>query len=179
MSSFFNHSEIQFWDCWLASIDKPVLDDIFQRYSDTPSEVRDTDLEILKTFILKIYDKRSSSETSLTDYRLQQFSSIPNSNLRLLPSSLSGLVQHTKRACIQAGWIWCEGFSNVDIQDPNNWGWTLVDDKYVPKWKVVDDLKNVLNVIRTCTSAKKSVPKLRLYKTCNEMFTILWVQNEL
>ena len=113
VSSFFNHSKIQFWDCWLASIDKPILDDIFQRYSDTPSEVRDTDLEILKTFILKIYGKRSSSETSLTDYRLQQFSSMPNSTLRLLPPSLSGLVQHTKRACIQAGWIWREGISNV------------------------------------------------------------------
>ena len=147
--------KVQFWDCWLASIDKPILDDVFQRFSDTPSEVRDSDLEILKTFIIKVYDKRSITETSLTDYRLQQFSSMSNSNLRLLPLSLPGLVQHTKRACIQAWWIWCGGVSNVDIQDPNNWGWILVDDRHVPTWQVVDELKDVLNVIRTCTCTKK------------------------
>ena len=53
VSSFFNHSKVQFLGCWLASIDKPILDDVFQRFSDTPSEVRDSDLKILKTFIFK------------------------------------------------------------------------------------------------------------------------------
>ena len=45
-----------------------------------------------------------------------------------------GLLQHTKRACLQAGWLWYEGLSNVNTQDPENWGWTFVDKKYVPKW---------------------------------------------
>ena len=82
------------------------------------------------------------------------FNANPNSNLRLIPFSRNGLRKHTKRACLQSGWLWKEGEKQViSSQSPLEWEWEMKNDKFVPNWQSGEILKTVVNVTRTCSSS--------------------------
>ena len=80
------------------------------------------------------------------------FNANPNSNLRLIPFSRNGLRKHTKRACLQSGWLWKEGEKQViSSQSPLEWEWKMKKDKFVPTWQSDEILTTVENVTRTCS----------------------------
>ena len=75
---------------------------------------------ILEQFVIEIYSvSKSFKYTSLGEMRRQKFTSTDN-NLRHLPPSRDVLLQHAKRACYQAGYLWRETISTVEL--PNNLG---------------------------------------------------------
>ena len=111
--------------------------------------------------------------------RTDQLISTPNVNLRALVPSQSGILQHIKRACIQAGYLWklCE--LEVTIPDPIEWGWkSLPDGSFVPRWQdeaVIDGI--IKPVISTCAcskgvcsmcSCKKSGVKCLVFCKCDK-----------
>ena len=53
--------------------------------------------------------------------KMDAFNATPDSNLRSIPFSKKGLKEHTKRACLQSGWLWKEGEKSVASQDPLEW----------------------------------------------------------
>ena len=58
---------------------------------------------------------------------------MPNVNLRMLVPSPSGILQHIKRACIQASYFWKLSEIETNIADPTEWGWQpLPDGLFVP-----------------------------------------------
>ena len=104
---------------------------------------------------------------NLDSERMKHFMRLADPNLRCLPVSRKGLLEHTRRACLQAGWLWREGLSNVNAQDPTNWGWIRMDDKLVPKWQTLEDYIDVYNVIQVCSNCKKALCKKCKCKTNN------------
>ena len=58
-------------------------------------------------------------------------------NPRNLILSRKGLLEHTRRAALQAGWIWKDCEFNVPNQCPTNWGWckNVIDGNFLPKWQ--------------------------------------------
>ena len=58
------------------------------------------------------------SESSLGAERLNKFQKSTDDDLRKLPPSSEALLQHTKRACYQAGYLWQECESDLDLPDP-------------------------------------------------------------
>ena len=51
---------------------------------------------------------------------MNQFSKCTSFNVRNLILSQKGLLEHNKRAALQAGWIWKECEFNVPNQCPTN-----------------------------------------------------------
>ena len=54
--------------------------------------------------------------------KMDAFNATPDSNLRSIPFSKKGLKEHTKRACLQSGWLWKEGEKSVALQHLLQWG---------------------------------------------------------
>ena len=69
---------------------------------------------------------------------MNHFKRLADSNLQSIPPSRGGLIEHINRACLQGGWLWREAVSNMENQDPEDWGWLLQDGKFFPKWHSVE-----------------------------------------
>ena len=73
-----------------------------------------------KEFIRLFY---SVTEPSLGADRMKKFQKSTDVDLRKLPPSREAILQHTKRACYQAGCIWQECLEDLPLPDPKFWGW--------------------------------------------------------
>ena len=104
---------------------KGEITDVFTRLGDEPSIISDGDLNILEYFVCHMYSskKRCQAEININEMRLKKFKLSSNNDLRIVPPSKNALLQHVKRACYQAGYLWKEALSNIEIPDPNLWGW--------------------------------------------------------
>ena len=65
-------------------------------------------------------------------------------------------MEHTKRATLQAGWIWKECEFNVPNQCPANLVWcrNVIDGSFLSKWEYDVDgdiILDINDVIATCT----------------------------
>ena len=178
VSSLYKVGKAKFWTIWLAKIkagDKSLCT-IFKKLSNCPKKIEVNDFDKLCNFVYEAYGltKQAPFKSRRTDHLI----SIPNVNLRMLVPSTSGILQHIKRACIQAGYLWklCE--LEIAIPNPIDWGWKrLADCSFVPRWQdeVVTD--NIKSVIATCScakgeckncSCKKSKLKCLIYCKCDK-----------
>ena len=166
VSSFYGHSKSKFWDTWRKSEKKEEFTQVFQELSDQPTIISTDQLDVIEKFVVEVYypDKKTAK---LDSERKEHFMRLADPKLRSLPVSRRGLLEHTRRACLQAGWLWREGKSNVATQDPTNWGWTRIDGKFVPKWHTLDEDIDVLKVTQVCGGCKKALCKKCKCKTSN------------
>ena len=88
------------------------------------------------------------------------FRCMKDNDLRRLPPSRVPLVDHVKRACYQACFIWQETRYDIDLPDPENWGWGMIDNTYKPRWQQQDCPVKVSKLIDTCSCQKRSCKKL-------------------
>ena len=130
VSAFYQHGKAKFWDTWLTS-----------DYNNDISEDR---------LVLDVYNPKRTND-NLKDERVDQFLATADMILRSIPISLPGLLEHAKRASIQADWLWREGINNVDHQNPDDWGWTRDRDRFVPRWQLVDQALEISIICATCT----------------------------
>ena len=159
VSSFFGYSKGAFWNAWMTSVNKDKLTEVFTVLSDQPKEPTPGQIDTLEAFLLEVYYPGVKT-CGLNRERQKHFMRLADPNFRSIPVSRKGLVEHTKRACLQAGWLWREALSNVDRQDPTKWGWNKDDSKFVPKWQTVTgDDSDIYKVIQVCTNCKKALCK--------------------
>ena len=83
--------------------------------------------------------------------RLLHFKRQAITNLRAIPPSKNGLIEHVKRACLQGGWLWKECVENVVIPNPTDWGWKKLDEQLVPVWQNSENCLKVEKLVETCT----------------------------
>ena len=115
---------------------KEDITNVFKELYNEPLSVTENQLDILEKFILFVYYPKQSKTERINIERMSAFNTNPNSNLRLIPFSRNGLREHTKRACLQSGWLWKEGEKQViSSQSPLEWGWKMKNDKFVPHWQ--------------------------------------------
>ena len=100
--------------------------------------------------------KSTRENTEIDHYRMREFECSTHSNLRLLPPSRIGMLEHAKRACYQAGWIWRHCISNTELPNPEQWGWKLVNGQYAPLWQTLEEQVDgeVVTITCSCKSAK-------------------------
>ena len=71
--------------------------------------------------MLQLYGSRRDT---LGAARLDKFKKSTDNDLRhLLPSSKEALCQHIYCASCQAGYLWRQCVEELDIPDPEQWGW--------------------------------------------------------
>ena len=79
------------------------LTELFKSLSSTPDQIKSTDVDLLGCFLMKVYQQNSKRDISLDIFRMNQFSKCTCFNSRNLILSRKGLLEHTKRAALQAG----------------------------------------------------------------------------
>ena len=107
----------------------------------------------LCNFVYESYGltRQESFKTRRTDHLILT----PNANLWMLVPSLSGILQHIKRACIQAGYFWKLSEIETNISDPIECGWKpLPDSSLASHWQgeAVTDIVKL--IISTCSCSK-------------------------
>ena len=112
-----------FWDNVFSQQNLEKLIKVFQELSNQPENVTSEQIDILEIFVQRIYYPKKLNLEGLNKERLRHFKRQADTNLRIIPLSKLGLIEHTKRACLQGGWLWRECLHNVLLPDPTLWGW--------------------------------------------------------
>ena len=167
VSSFFGMGKCKWFDNWIESQKKDVLTSVFQQLGDTPTELTSQHLEILEKFVMNVYYPTKSSVKDLDVERMNHFSRLPNSDLRSIPPSRLGLLEHIKRTCFQAGWLWAECRDNVMLPKPDDWGWHKDEHgSYIPTWQVTHQpLMKIDDVTFTYTCQKSRCKNCKCTRT--------------
>ena len=123
-------------------------------------------VDIVEKFLVKVYYSKKVNTNSWTDERAAHFKRQASVNIRQLPLSRPGLIEHIKLACIQGGWLWGECIANVQIPDVTEWGWQHGnEDEYVPRWQTVDETFTIDNVTQTCSCRKATCKSCKCAKS--------------
>ena len=181
-SSFFNIGKCKWFDYWVNCPEKEQLSSTFIELSSQPLEITPSQLNVLENYILKLYYPSKRNLQSLNIERMNHFSSLPSHNLRLIPFSRLGLVEHTKRTCLQVGFCWAEARVNVTIPDPKKWGLKEgTDVALIPSWEIrngeyltVDDITFTCGcTVSPCKNCKcvrageKCLPFCKCQRNCD------------
>ena len=126
--------------------------EVFAELSNQTMAVTSEHVDILKKFLVRFCYPKKVNTNSTTDERALHFKQRASVNIRQLPLSRPGLIEHIKRACIQGGWLWGECIANMQIPDVTEWGCKHGnEDEYVPRWQTVDEAFTIGNVTQTCS----------------------------
>ena len=141
------------WDRWLSYHSRPKVTQVFCQLSNIPEYISGAHLDALEKFILFVYNPNFCESSGINYYRIREFECSTHNNLRLLPPSKIGLLEHVKRACYQGGWIWRHCITNTVLPDPEQWGWRLIDGQYIPLWQTLAEQVDS-EVITSCKTVK-------------------------
>ena len=111
VSSFSGKSKKSAWHTWDVC---PEASDVFTKLSSYPTHVEKEDIERLEKFVVRMYDRSSSTE-AVDDARLELFSRKQRS-YEAVPPTRSALVQHIRRAAYQSACIRGTGLWSVGLK---------------------------------------------------------------
>ena len=151
VSSFFNQGKCKMWDRWQEFAYRNELTQTFIELSNTPEFVSPDHLALIEKYILFVYYNKKGLSDDIDNQRMIDFEHSIHNNLRLIPPSKVGLIEHTKRASSEAGWIAYQCKQNVSLPDPKEWGWILLNGKYIPKWQDISNPIDAYFVTQTCS----------------------------
>ena len=123
------------------------------KLSNCPMNIKVNEFDTLCNFVYEKcgLTKPAPFKTRLTDHLV----STPNVNLRMLVPFPSRILQHVKRACIQAGYFWKLSEIKTNTPDPIIWGWKLLPNgSFVPHWQDEAVTDNIKPIIVTCSCSK-------------------------
>ena len=107
---------------------------------------------------------------TLDAVRLDKFNKFADNDLRLLPPSKEALRQHIYRASYQAGYLWRQSVEELDIPDPEQWGYKKKSKgDFQPLWTTSQSSVTVKNSIETCSckTGNGHEPMLHAYPFAN------------
>ena len=155
VSSFFNHGKCKFWDRWDEYQEKDVLTDVFIELSTKSVSILANHIETIEKYLIFVYYDSSAKPKDINLLRMIDFEHSTHNNLRLLPPSRVGLIEHIKRAAYEGGWVYYHCMENANLPDPQEWGWKLKSYRFIPKWQIVTDLIDPLDLTVTCSCTKQ------------------------
>ena len=106
VSNFYNHGKYKFFDTWME-LNKlnGELTELFKSLSSMPDQIKSTDVDLLRSFLMEVYQQNSKRDISLDIFRMNQLSKCTSFNPHNLILSQKGFLEHTKRAALQVGWV--------------------------------------------------------------------------
>ena len=118
ISSFYIVGKDKFWAVSLARVKAgdTALSKIFKKLSNCPINIEGNEFDTLYNLTYGVYGltKQAPFKTRCTDHLIFT----PNVNLWMQVPSTSGILQHIKWACIQAGYFWKLSGIEINIPDP-------------------------------------------------------------
>ena len=117
-SSFLGHGKKSAWSAWSAF---PEVTNAFLELSSKPSSISPQTMDQIERFVILMYS-RTCSLTRVDEARKEFFAQ--GRTIENIPPTKAALVQHTKRATYQAGYVWSQALVPLPhLPDPESWGW--------------------------------------------------------
>ena len=158
-------------DWWQNDEKFNELNIVFKELGNVPQTVSEEQLDMLEYFIKKVYSPKAKElKPTLALERLSKFEASANNDLRQIPMSRPSLLQHTKRACCQAGYLWNECLHNVEVPDPSLWDRMKNENgEFIPCWQIVNTPRTVDSVIVHANLHHVKVASVRevLFRACH------------
>ena len=151
MSFFSNRGNKSAWQAWRAY---PEATDAFHALSSTSSDVPKTVIETLEWFVVLMYD-RTSELKGVHAARRCLFSKKSRETENIPPTAASALLEYTKRAAFQAGYI--SGQCLVPkpfVPSPGDWGWEKCDGQWRVVWTTLPEAAKARYELLSCMCKK-------------------------
>ena len=128
MSSFYGKGKKTAMDTWKSF---PEVTSAFLSLGNTPPVVDNSCMASLERFVVLLYD-RASAQTAVNGARKQLFVK-KGRQFDGIPPTRAALLEHSKRAVLQAGYIWGQALiPSPTMPNPQDWGWTLGGGLWMP-----------------------------------------------
>ena len=139
------------------------MSDVFRRLSQCPPAVTNEDLGMLERFVVMLYD-RSSSATNVNDARFDLFARKQRA-YEAIPPTQSALLQHSKRAAYQAGWVWSQSLIRCpEIPSPSDWGWVQEGESWRVYWTELEPVAKNCQELTKCGCNKDCSGNCKCYR---------------
>ena len=92
-----------------------MLTKVFSELSQRPTNITVEQNTHLEKYLLSVYYPHMTGISDLNFQRMQDFEHSVHINLRLLPPSKAGHIEHIKRAAFQVDWVGYQCKENVDL----------------------------------------------------------------
>lgn len=149
-SCFYGKGKKTAMDTWNRF---PEATTAFLSLASTPSEVSETCMATLERFVVLLYD-RTSVKTVVNDARKQLFGK-KGRQFDTIPLTRAALLEHSKRAVLQAGYIWGQALTpNPTLPSPQDWGGTLDGGLWRPFWTTLPDMMGSCQELLCCGCKK-------------------------
>lgn len=131
----------------------PELTDALLSLSHVPNHVSEEVFSVVERFVVLMYS-RISETTSINEARQQMFSRGSRS-IENIPPTQNALLQHTKRAVLQAGHVWAQCLvSEQQLPCPSEWGWEQIEDTWQPCWTTIQEASKACCELVHCNCTK-------------------------
>ena len=150
MSFFSNRGKKSAWQAWQAY---PEATDAFHALSSTPSAVPKTVIETLERFVVLMYS-RTSELQGVHASRCYLFSK-KSWDIENVPPTAAALLEYTKRAAFQAGYIWGQCLvPKTFIPSPGDSGLEKCDGQWRVVWTTLPEAAKACYELLSCTCKK-------------------------
>lgn len=147
VSGFSGKGKKSFWKAWKAM---PEVTHVFKELSRPVNAVEIRHMDVLARFVIVAYDI-ASDLTDIDQERKALF--MKGRAMERLPPTFDALLQHTKRSCLQAGYIWGQSWiANPEYPDFGDWGWKREKDGvWTPLWTTKKETLASLKELTKCS----------------------------
>jgi hypothetical protein len=146
VSAFVGRGKKTCWEVWMKN---PFITPSFIEFFHSPEIVSDACLAALQRFVVLLYDATCPCD-SVNAARKKLFAS-KGKPVEHIPPTLDALMQHTRRAIYQAGYIWSQSLMpQPKLPDPCDWGWHMVDSCWQPLWTTLPDAASCCPELKRC-----------------------------
>lgn len=139
VSFFSGKGKKSAWDVWNVF---PEITNVFASLTVTPGGFSN-DIASIERFVVLLYS-RTSSQASVNKARQELFSRNART-LENIPPTQAALLQHTKHAVYQAGFVW---------GSPSAWGWEKVGHEWRPVWTLLAQAQDTCYELIHCGCKK-------------------------
>lgn len=151
VSAFAGRSKKTAFDVWKSFGDlTPVLCSL----SSDPSSFQAEHMSVMESFVVLMYD-RTCQETEVNAARKHMFCTKSRS-IDAIPPTAAALLQHTKRAIYQGGFVWGQAQECAPVlPSPDAWGWKKsTGNQWEPVWTLLPQAVESCSELLRCGCKK-------------------------
>ena len=151
VSFFSTKGKKSAYDTWA---DYPDLTDALLSLCKNPEALQQSNaFAAIERFVVLLYD-RTSELVSVDACRKNLFARKGRS-MESIPPTRDALIQHTKRACFQAVFVWNQCLKvSPPIPHASNWGWELSNGQWNPMWMTLPQASKACSELLKCGCKK-------------------------
>ena len=129
----------------------PELISVLRSLKSSQVNIADDSMDVIERFVVVLYD-RTSSLTKVNEVRQELFSKTSR-YLDNIPPSRAALVQHTKKAVFQGGYVWGQTLLKRAVLPIScDYGWICEDGlEWLPYWTSLPQVKDTFSELIKCS----------------------------